>query len=102
LHGRLCILLVISVVFASPCVLSCNVVCLRVSVYMIRHTAVTQIGVVVPAVRSAVLSAFRHGTSEMVRAEACRAVTFLDLHGSDVITALQQRYLLEHSDTVKR
>jgi len=74
-----------------------------VSVYtMCLNSAVTQIGLVVPTVRSAVLWAFRFESSVLVRAEACRAVTLLDLHGSDVITALQQRHLVEHSDAVKR
>jgi len=65
-------------------------------------SAVTLIGVLQPAVRSAILWAFRFESSYLVRAEACRAVTLLDLEGSDVITVLQERYLVEDSDTVKR
>ena len=54
------------------------------------------------AVRAAVLWAFCYETSDVVRAEACRAVTLLDLDGTDVIAVLQQRYLVEDSDIVRR
>jgi len=49
-----------------------------------------------------VLWAFRFGSSDVVRAEACSAMTSLDLEGSDVISVLEQRYLVEDSDTVRR
>jgi len=65
-------------------------------------SAVALIGVVNSLVRSAVLWAFRFDGSDVVRAEACRAVTLLDLEGSDVISLLEQRYLVEDSDTVRR
>jgi len=65
-------------------------------------TAVTVIGVIQPAVRSAILWALRFENSDLVRAEACRAVTLLDLEGSDVISVLRERYLVEDNDTVKR
>jgi len=94
--------------------ISCDVDCFCVSVYIsalsvivfcvsvYNVSAVTVIGSVPPSVRSAVLRAFRFESSDLVRAEACRAVTLLDLEGSDVITMLQERYLVEDSDTVKR
>jgi len=63
---------------------------------------VAVIGVLQPAIRSSLLWAFRFESSDLVRAEACRAVTSLDLQGSDVITVLQERYLVEDSDIVKR
>ena len=34
-------------------------------------------------------------------AEACHAVTLLDLNGTDVIAMLQQRYFAEDSDIVR-
>jgi len=65
-------------------------------------TAVGVLGVVQPVIRSALLWACRFESSDLVRAEACRAVTLLDIEGSDVISVLQQRHLVEHSDTVQR
>ena len=53
-------------------------------------------------VRSTILWAFRFESSDLVRAEACRAMTLLDLEGSDIIAVLQERYLVEDSETVKR
>ena len=55
--------------------------------------AVALSGVASPAVRAAVLWAFRYETSDVVRAEACRAVTLLDLDGTDVIAVLQSATL---------
>jgi len=65
-------------------------------------SAVTVIGVLQPLIRSSLLWAFRFESSDLVRAEACRAVTLLNLEGSDVITVLQERFLVEDSDIVKR
>jgi len=64
--------------------------------------AVTVIGESRPFIRSALLWALRFESSDLVRAEACRAVTSLDLEGSDVITVLQERYLVEDSSTIRR
>ena len=60
------------------------------------------VGELRPFIRSALLWALRFESSDPVRAEACRAVTLLDLEGSDVITVLQERYLVEDSDTIRR
>jgi len=65
-------------------------------------SAVTVIGQLQPQIRSILLWALRFESSDRVRAEACRAVTLLDLEGNDVITVLQERYLVEDSDKVKR
>ena len=45
-------------------------------------------GVASPAVRAAVLWAFRYETSDVVSAEECHAVTLFDLDGTDVIAML--------------
>jgi len=55
-----------------------------------------------PVMRAAVLWAFCYETSDVVSAEACHAVTLLDLDGTDVIDMLQQRYFAEDSDIVRR
>jgi len=68
----------------------------------LRVSAITLIGVVNPRLRSAVLWALRFESSDLVRAEACRAVNALRLKGSDVINTLQDRYDVEESDAVKR
>jgi len=91
-----CISAITLIVSACPCI---AVIVFCDSVYI---SAATLIGVLQPDVRSAILWAFRFESNDLVRAEACRAVTLLDLEGSDVITVLQERYLVEDSDTVKR
>lgn len=68
---------------------------------MICITAVALVGVVNPAVRSSIFRVFRFDSSALVRAEACRATTLLDLEASDVIGVLQERYHVEESDTVR-
>jgi len=65
-------------------------------------TAVSMIGVLSPLIRSAVLWAFRFESSDVVRAEACRAIALLDLEGDDVVSVLQQRYLVEDRHTIRR
>jgi len=64
--------------------------------------AVALSGVASTAVRAAVLWAFCYETSDVVSAEACHAVTFLDLEGTDVIAMLQQRYFAEDGNSVLR
>jgi len=59
-------------------------------------------GVVTEAVRKTLIWAFRYDTEEGVRAEACRAVTALQLKGDDIVQILQDRYLVETSDLVKQ
>jgi len=66
------------------------------------YSVVALIGATSPAMRVAVLWVFRYETSDVVCAEACCAVTLLDLDCTDVIAVLQQHYFVEESDIVPR
>jgi hypothetical protein len=60
------------------------------------------IGVLTQQVRDCVLWAFRYEDQAGVRAEACHTITSLRIKGKDIGQALQDRYLVETSDIVKR
>lgn len=64
--------------------------------------ALGAIGIKTPDIRHAILWAFRFERNETIRAEACRSASKLHLDGADVITTLQDRYLVETSESVKR
>ena len=64
--------------------------------------ALGAIGVVTPEVRQCVMWAFRFEDQEGVRAEACHSLTCLKLKDPEVAHALQERYLVETSETVRR
>ena len=57
---------------------------------------------VTPEVRNSVMWAFRFEDQEGVRAEACHSLTNLKLKDPEVVHALQERYLVETSEIVRK
>lgn len=80
-----------------------RVVWFKSNKFMCNHVlALGSSGVVTEAVTKTLVWAFRYDTEEGVRAEACHAITALQLKGDNIVQILQDRYLVETSDLVKQ
>ena len=65
-------------------------------------SALSVIGITTPVIHNAILWAFRFESDSTVRSEACHTAYCLHLTGDDVISTMQERYLVETSENVKR